>query len=57
MNKIEAETVQDVLRSLEGKTVTHGEPDDLIWRLANAVDRELDVMHERIEELERMLGL
>jgi len=53
----EPETVKDIIKSMEGKELTSGEPLDLIWRLANAYERELDALYEEIEELERRLGL
>jgi hypothetical protein len=51
--------LEDFIKSMEqmGLTVTHGEPLELIWRLATTLDRELDAAHERIAELERLLGV
>jgi len=54
---IQPETIDDIRRSMEGETVKYGEPKDLIWRMLNAVDRELDAFDQRIAETERTLGL
>lgn len=54
---IEPETIEDILKSMEGMLVKYGEPNDLIVRLAGAIDRELDELHQTIEDLRAELGL
>jgi hypothetical protein len=50
-------TLENFLKSMDGKTVKYGEPDELIVRLARTVDSELDELYNRILEIERTLGL
>lgn len=51
--------VQNLIKSMEemNLTVTTGEPMELIFRLAMAIDSELDELNERIVTLEGVLGL
>lgn len=57
MSKLKPETVEDIIKSMENETVIHGEPKDLVWRLANAMNRELDELYSEIQELKAELGL
>jgi hypothetical protein len=57
MKNIKPETVEGVIKSMEGMTVNYNEPLDLIYRLANAVEREMDELYGEIEDLKGQLGL
>lgn len=57
MGKIKHETITDVIKSMEGTDVIRGEAKDLLYRLANATNRELDVLYDEIEDLKGQLGL
>lgn len=55
--KIKPLTLEDFLDSMEGLDVKYGEPLELIWRLAQTTNQEIEWLYERIEDLERQLGL
>lgn len=56
-NDIKPETVEDILRSMEGTTVTYGDEKSLIYRLGNAMTREMDALYEEIEAMRDQLGM
>lgn len=57
LTNIKPETIQDIVKSMEGTSTMHGQPLDLIWRLARAANRELDELNQKIENLREDLVL
>jgi len=57
MEEVKHTTLEDIKRSFDGKTVGYGDPIDVAVRMINALEDELQALHERIETLENMMGI
>mgnify|MGYP001570461402 CR=1 FL=1 len=53
-----SETLQDLIKSMEGLEVRYNEPLDLIWRLMQILERDLaDIRWEYLEHLQDYHGV
>lgn len=53
-----SETLEDLIKSMEGMEVKYNEPLDLIWRLVRILERDLaDIRWEYLEHLQDYHGV